>query len=240
MQAWVEADEMPPCPMSEKKDGRVSPKWANAHQMKPAYVDLEFLYWTIDPCLITEVCIWRYEEPAPVTWRLRPPPSHLEHIRKHEPWKWSSIEKAAKVNGFNEDEWSDAPHWHDVREPIAKALFNRIIIGSNIWAADIRRLEALFDPYGQGWIKPHSSVDIQFLATIKGHKDKNLDALCKAYGIPPEDIHHAEGGVRRVRAVCEAMLGVRDGGSDRVDGQNGDSAPVQRGRTTQGVRDADA
>jgi len=116
------------------------------------------------------------------------------------------IEKAAEINGFNPAEWANAPHWHDARVPIAKALFGRILVGVNTWAADIRRLAAMFHPHQDGWIMPHGSVDLQHLGKVAGLPKTNLEALCEAYGIEGETIHTAEGGVRRVRAVAEAML----------------------------------
>ena len=116
------------------------------------------------------------------------------------------IQKAAEVNGFTVEEWKDAPHWHDVRESIAKAVFGRILVGVNIYAADIRRLAAMFHPHDLGWIMPHSSIDLQHLAKIAGLPRTNLEALCEHYGIEKETVHRAEGGVRRVRAVAEAML----------------------------------
>ena len=206
MVAWVEADEMPPCPMSEKANGTVSPRWPHAHQAKVAYLDLEFLHFKVDPSLITEVCVWRAEEPAPVSWMVRPPPSYLDQIERTDAKKWHMIQKAAEVNGFTVEEWKDAPHWHDVRESIAKAVFGRILVGVNIYAADIRRLAAMFHPHDLGWIMPHSSIDLQHLAKIAGLPRTNLEALCEHYGIEKETVHRAEGGVRRVRAVAEAML----------------------------------
>ncbi len=205
---------MPPPPMSEKSDGRVSPAWCHTRQAKPAILDLEFLHFSIDPCLVTEVGIWRVEEPAPVTWKVRPPPSYLREIERCQPRKWHSIKAAAKINGYNAEGWKDAKHWHDVRVPIAKALWNRQIWGLNSWAADIRRLESMFHPHDKGWIRPHSSVDIEAIAVFKGHKKTSLEALCEAYGIQKERTHTAESGVRTVRAVCEAMLGVRDANAE--------------------------
>ncbi len=202
MTPWVEADEMPAPPLNDA--GR--PRWPHAHQSKIAYLDLEFLSFDLDPNLITEVCVWRAEEPAPVTWMVKPPQSYLDHIESHSPRKWAMIQKAAEINGYNAEDWQRAPHWHDVRVPIAKALFGRVIVGVNTWAADIRRLTKMFEPWDKGWLQPHSSIDLQHLGKIAGLAKTNLDALCEAYGIEGETVHRAEGGVRRVRAVAEAML----------------------------------
>ncbi len=203
MVAWVEADEMPPPPMSKTTGRPIRPK---SHQAKLAFLDIEFLGWPIDPNLITEVGVWLAEEPAPVTWKIRPNPDYLAEIERNNPELWTSIQKAAEVNGFTQEAWADAPHWMDARLPIAQTIYKRRLVGVNVFDADIKRLSAMFHPWDKGWIAPHTAYDLQPLARFLGHESVKLDALCEAYGIEGETIHTAEGGVRRVRAVAEKML----------------------------------
>jgi DNA polymerase III epsilon subunit-like protein len=208
-QAWQDAYDMPEPPLNDK--GR--PRWPHAHQQKVAYIDTEFLSFRVDHLLLTEVSVWLEEEAAPQSWRIQPRPDLLDFIERHDPKMWGQIQRAAKVNGFNREEWSDAPLWIDVRDEIARCVFGRVLVGVNVYAADIKRLADGFYPRDEQWLMPCNAIDVQTLARMAGHKKTSLDALCKAYGIEEETVHHAEGGVRRVRAVCEAMLGGRDGDS---------------------------
>ena len=117
-----------------------------------------------------------------------------------------AFRKAAQVNGFSPKKWKDCPEWPEVRDDIARTVFGRVLIGVNVVSADISRIKDGLWPRDTQWMMPYGAMDLQWIARMAGHQATSLDALCKAYDLPPEDIHDAVGGVRRVRAVAEAML----------------------------------
>lgn len=193
--------EMPPPPTNDA--GR--PRWPHKHQSKLTAIDTEFLGFGIDALMFTEISIWHWEQAAPQTWKIQPNRRTLERWRAN-PRMASQLARACEINGYNDDEWSGAPEWMDVREAILSEIFGRTLVGVNVYQADIRRIEQGIWPES-GWLCPYH-LDLQDLGKVLGLKKTNLDALCEHFGIEGEGVHRAEGGCRRVRAVAEAMLGV--------------------------------
>ena len=109
---------------------------------------------------------------------------------------------ALKINGYNREDWEDAPSFDEVAANIAKALTWGPIVAHNV-QFDIRHLTAIFERYG--WTKAnrtniaekefsfgYPAIDTCALAFMySGCERQNMTALRDHYGLSHEGAHGA-------------------------------------------------
>lgn len=179
------------------------PKKVNYRERPVAFLDIETS--GLDPVHsdILEIAIARSDRSAPLVHK-------LPLVRPS-----NATPEALKVVGYDEAEWKrDAVPWAMVAQEIWDWLAEGgpAIVGHNIarfdWPFLDWRLKALGFPtqlVGRPLVDTLSLAFAKFHGAVDSPDRLNLDGLCEFYGLAPEGIHRALGGVQRVQAIYERL-----------------------------------
>lgn len=133
-----------------------------------------------------------------------------EYTTKVQPNHIESAEvEALGINGYNPDEWADAPTSKEVAPKVANLLADCILIGQNV------RFDAKFVEK----FHRRNGVDIRFdyhiidTATLIfehlvpcGLESLSLNPACAFLGIETEEVHRAHGGAIRAKLLYEKLM----------------------------------
>lgn len=117
--------------------------------------------------------------------------------------------KALEVNGYNEEEWADAPTWNEIAPFVKEALTDVVILGQNV-SFDMRFVNAWLKrtDVGNEGVSYHT-IDTATLAYEHlapcGLQRLNLDAVCDFLGIPNDGAHRALADCKRALIVYNKL-----------------------------------
>ena len=117
--------------------------------------------------------------------------------------------EALEVNGYNEEEWSDARTIDEAAIPMFRFMKDCIIVGHNV-RFDIGFINAFLIEAGILVRVDYHVLDTMTLAYAmlqpKGLESLNLHEVCKFLGIPPEPTQHrALAGASSCKAVYDKL-----------------------------------
>lgn len=146
---------------------------------------------------VIEVAILR-SDGLTYTTKIKP-----EHIATAHP-------KALQVNGYNEEEWADAPRMKDVIETILGVLKDCVIIGQNV-GFDVGFLKYYAELFNIKVGFGYHNIDTATLAWEHlvpcGLGSLSMKNVCEFLGIPPEpDMHRALAGATTCKLVYETLV----------------------------------
>jgi DNA polymerase III epsilon subunit-like protein len=147
---------------------------------------------------VIEVAILR-SDGLTYTTKIKP-----EHIATAHP-------KALQVNGYNEEEWKDAPRMKDVIETLVGVLKNCVVVGHNV-QFDMGFVKHATEEYlGEKELRqlPYSWVDTVTLAFEHlapcGMLSLKLDNICSFLGVSNAGNHRALADALRCREVYNIL-----------------------------------
>jgi len=126
--------------------------------------------------------------------------------------------EALKINGFNREDWEDAPRFDEVATKIAKLLTWGPIIAHNI-QFDIKQLTTIFERYGWAHANRtdvsnkefsfgYPAIDTCALAFLyTDNQRQNLPSLREHYGLSHEGAHGALKDCEDCRIIFYNILG---------------------------------
>ena len=127
-------------------------------------------------------------------------------------------QEALKINGYNKEDWADAPSFEEVAPKIVKALTWGPIVAHNI-QFDLKHLTAIFERYG--WKKAnrtnienrefsfgYPAIDTCALAYMfSGAERQNMTALRDYYQLSHEGAHGAHKDCDDCRTIFYSIIG---------------------------------
>lgn len=179
------------------------PKPVNYQERPIAFLDIETSGFDHLHCDILEVGIERTDRNTPLVYKL--PLLSPQH----------ATEEALDLVGYDAEEWAkEAVPWSMVVQEIWDWLAegSPAIVGHNVFRFDWLFLEWRLRALGfPTHLIGRPIVDTLQLAFARFHGQQDapdrlkLDNLCVYYGLPPEGVHRALGGVQRVRKLYERL-----------------------------------
>jgi DNA polymerase III subunit epsilon len=159
------------------------------------FFDTEVTHLEEQHSALLEICIitdWEDGSQSAYHTKVRPTLKELSLASK----------EALEVNGFNREEWEEAPSFDEVAGRIAKALTWGPIVAHNI-QFDLKHLTAIFERYG--WQRAnrtniskkefsfgYPAIDTCALAFMYSPSDRqNMTALREHYNLSHEGAHSA-------------------------------------------------
>jgi len=122
----------------------------------------------------------------------------------------TASEYALKLNGYNEDDWADAPEMADILPEIVEFLKDSVIAGQNP-RFDASFINAASKEHGIDLKVDYHVIDVATLTYEHlfpcGIESLSLKNVCEFLGIPPEpNVHRALNGALTARRVYHILL----------------------------------
>ena len=173
------------------------------------FLDTETTHLDVRKSTLLSVCIWTEHRDGKLEkWstKIKPTP---ENIMDADP-------KALEINGYNKEDWENAPYFYEVSDKIAELLRWGPIIGHNV-SFDMRHIKAAYRKLGiEKHGDPKAFSDIRFgyplidtvsLAWLYLPTDRqNLNACREFLEIPTERAHDVENDVEDCRSLFWSIL----------------------------------
>lgn len=154
--------------------------------MRYCYIDTETTGLNPDEHEIIEIAIiTEYDDGSVVNWSSKVRPAHIE----------TAHPKALEINGYNEDDWADAPSQRVVAKLVSQHLKGAIVVGHNV-RFDIEFIDALFSQQGVKHRWKHRD-QIDTITLVREHlfptglKSASLDNTRRWLGWSLEGAHSA-------------------------------------------------
>ena len=119
------------------------------------FLDTETTHLDVRKSTLLSVCIWTESRDGKLKkWSTKIKPSSID-LKSADP-------KALEINGYNKEDWKDAPYFDEVSDKIAELLRWGPIIGHNV-SFDMRHIKAAFRRLGIAkYEDPNAYSDIRF------------------------------------------------------------------------------
>lgn len=166
--------------------------------MRIAYLDTETSHLSTDKAEILEICIIQEVDGQVIDTyhtKIKPDPERMKMANPY----------ALKINGYNAEQWADAPTWPQVASHVAARLQNCVIVGHNV-EFDIRQIQAAMSRAGDEWRISGRHIDTVTLcrehlpmASVK------MDNVRYFFGWSYENAHTALVDTRQVRKLFHTV-----------------------------------
>ena len=165
------------------------------------FIDLETTHLNPQVGEIIELALVRVSKEREIRFvtKIRPERLHLAQKR------------ALEINGYNEEEWHDAPLARDVAGRVADLIAGGLLVGHNV-SFDFEYLEEFLHVHGQKFRASYRKIDTMTLAHehLPFLTSYSLATLRDFFGIPQEGAHRAEKDLDDMRSIyrrlCRASL----------------------------------
>jgi len=166
------------------------------------FLDTETTHLDVRKSELLSICIWTESRDGKLDkWETKIKPTRLS----------DADPKALEINGYNKEDWKDAPCFEDVADKIAELLKWGPIVGHNV-SFDMRHIKAAFRRLGiELYEDPNTYSDIRWgyplidtvsLAWLFLPTDRqNLNACREHLGIDPSRAHSADTDVEDCREL---------------------------------------
>ena len=168
------------------------------------FIDLETTHLNPQVGEIIELALVRVTKEREIRFvtKIRPERLHLAQKR------------ALEINGYNEEEWQDAPRARDVAVRVADLISEGLLVGHNV-SFDFEYLEEFLHVHGQKFRASYRKIDTMTLAHehLPFLRSYSLSTLRDFFGLSQEGAHRAEKDLDDMRSIyrrlCRASLASR-------------------------------
>ena len=165
------------------------------------FIDLETTHLNPQVGEIIELALVRVTKEREIRFvtKIRPERLHLAQKR------------ALEINGYNEEEWHDAPIARDVAGRVADLIAGGLLVGHNV-SFDFEYLEEFLHVHGQKFRASYRKIDTMTLAHehLPFLTSYSLATLRDFFGLSQEGAHRAEKDLDDMRSIyrrlCRASL----------------------------------
>lgn len=165
------------------------------------FIDLETTHLNPQVGEIIELALVRVTKDREIRYvtKIRPERLHLAQKR------------ALEINGYNEEEWQDAPLARDVAGRVADLISEGLLVGHNV-SFDFEYLEEFLHVHGQKFRASYRKIDTMTLAHehLPFLRSYSLSTLRDFFGLSQEGAHRAEKDLDDMRSIyrrlCRASL----------------------------------
>lgn len=165
------------------------------------FIDLETTHLNPQVGEIIELALVRVTKEREIRFvtKIRPERLHLAQKR------------ALEINGYNEEEWHDAPLARDVAGRVADLIAGGLLVGHNV-SFDFEYLEEFLHVHGQKFRASYRKIDTMTLAHehLPFLTSYSLATLRDFFGLSQEGAHRAEKDLDDMRSIyrrlCRASL----------------------------------
>lgn len=165
------------------------------------FIDLETTHLNPQVGEIIELALVRVTKDREIRYvtKIRPERLHLAQKR------------ALEINGYNEEEWQDAPLARDVAGRVADLISEGLLVGHNV-SFDFEYLEEFLHVHGEKFRASYRKIDTMTLAHehLPFLRSYSLSTLRDFFGLSQEGAHRAEKDLDDMRSIyrrlCRASL----------------------------------
>ena len=165
------------------------------------FIDLETTHLNPQVGEIIEIAIVRVTKERELRYVSKIKPERLHLAQK----------RSLEINGYNEEEWIDAPRARDVAGRVADLIAGGLLVGHNV-SFDFEYLEEFLHVHGQKFRASYRKIDTMVLAHehLPFLSSYSLATLRDFFGLSQEGAHRAEKDLDDMRSIyrrlCRASL----------------------------------
>lgn len=165
------------------------------------FIDLETTHLNPQVGEIIEIALVRVTKEREIRFvsKIKPERIHLAQKR------------ALEINGYNEEDWEDAPRARDIAGRVADLISDGLLVGHNV-SFDFEYLEEFLHVHGQKFRASYRKIDTMTLAHehLPFLTSYSLATLRDFFGLSQEGAHRAEKDLDDMRDIyrrlCRASL----------------------------------